>query len=49
MTPGANLLFQAADALHEKLVQVRTDDTDELEPLEQRVGFVLGLVQHALD
>ena len=37
---GADLLLQAADALHEELVEVRRRDGEELDPLEQRVGLV---------
>ena len=45
---GADLLFQAADTFHEKFVQIGADDTDELEPFQQRVGFVPGFVQNPL-
>ena len=38
------LLFEAADALHEELVQVRAGDRQELDPLQKWVllGFSLG-------
>ena len=45
--PGGDLLLQAADALHEELVEVRGRDGEELHALEQRLALVLGLVQHA--
>ncbi len=41
------LLAQARHADHEELVEVRAEDRQELDPLEQRVGGVLGLFQHA--
>ena len=44
---GGDLLFQAADALHEKFVQIATDDGEELHALEQRCLFLGGHVQHA--
>ena len=37
----------AADADHEELVEVRAEDGEELEPLQQRHGRVLGLFEHA--
>ena len=40
------LLLQSAHPLHEELVEVGVEDGDELQPLEQRVRRVLGLVQH---
>ena len=47
MHPGDDLLLQAADALHEKLVEIGRRDRQELEPLEQRIALVFGLVQNA--
>src|SRR5271168_1527643 len=44
--PGDDLLLQAADALHEKLVEIGRRDREELEPLEERVSFVLRLMQN---
>ena len=41
------LLAQARHADHEKLVQVRAEDRQELDPLQQRIGRILGLFQHA--
>ena len=41
------LQLQAADALHEELVDVRAGDGQELDALEQRVAVVLGLGEHA--
>ena len=40
-------LLEAADALHEELVERHGRDSQELEALEERVAIVLGLVQHA--
>ena len=42
---GSDLLLQAADALHEELVEVRGGDRQELHTLEQRGSFVVRLVQ----
>jgi hypothetical protein len=44
--PRPDLLLEAADALHEKLVEIGTDNRHELDPLQQRGAFVLRLVQH---
>jgi hypothetical protein len=38
----------ARHAHHEKLVEIRTHDRQELEPLEQRHARVLGLFEHTL-
>jgi hypothetical protein len=43
---GAQLLLEAADALHEEFVEIGVDDGQELDPLQQRCALVLGLVQH---
>ena len=43
---SAQLLLEPANALHEELIEVGADDGQELEPLQQRVSRVLGLVQH---
>jgi hypothetical protein len=42
----ADLLLEAADALLEELVDVRADDREELDALEQRQPVILRLVQH---
>ncbi len=42
------LLAQAGHADHEELVQVRAEDREELDPLEQRVGRVLRFFEHPL-
>src|SRR3546814_3146863 len=42
-----DLLLQAGDANLEELVQVAGKDQQELEPLQQRVGLVQRLLQHA--
>jgi hypothetical protein len=42
-----DLLLDAADADHEELVEVRVEDRQEPQPLEQRVLRVLGLFEHA--
>ncbi len=39
---------QAADAHHEELLQVRPEDADEVQALEQRNALVGALVEHAL-
>ena len=41
-------LLEGRDAYFEELVQVRTDDGEEFEPLEQRLGRVLSLFENAL-
>ena len=46
---GGNLLLEAADALHEELVEDRARDREELHPLEQRGSLVLSLVKDSLD
>ena len=43
-----DLLFEARDADFEELVEVRADDAEELHPLQQRVGWVERLLQHAM-
>ena len=43
----ADLLLEATDALLKELVDVRRDDRNELEALEQRRAFVGGFLQHA--
>ena len=47
MQAGTDLLLQAADALHEELVEIRADDRDELHALEQGRARILGLPQDA--
>ncbi len=46
---GCHLLLEAADALHEELVENRASDGDELHTLEQGGSTVLGFVKDALD
>ena len=41
-------LLEGRDAYFEELVQVRTDDGEEFEPFEQRLGRVLSLFENAL-
>jgi hypothetical protein len=43
----AHLRRQAGHAHHVKLVEVRSHDRQELHPLEERVRFVLRLLQNA--
>ncbi len=45
---GADLLFQAADALHEELIEIVADDRQKLHALEQRRAAIFSLVQHPL-
>ena len=42
-----DLLFQSADALHEKFIQIAADNGKELDALEQGCLFISGHVQHA--
>ena len=42
------LLVQARDANHEKLVQIRAEDGQELQPLEHWPGAIARLIEHAL-
>ena len=44
---GTDLLFESADALHEELIQIGTDNGDEFETLQKRCTLVLGLMQYA--
>ena len=44
---GADLLLQAADALHEELVHVAGGDGEELDPFEQDGALVAGFVENA--
>ena len=48
ITSVVDELFQRGDADFEELVQVRTDDGEEFEPFEQRLGRVLSLFKNAL-
>ena len=41
-----DLLLEAADALHEELVEVGRRNREKLEALEQRISFVFGLMQN---
>ena len=45
--PRDDLLLQAADALHEELVEVGRGNREKLEPLEQRISFVFRFMQNA--
>jgi hypothetical protein len=47
--PGRHLLLEAANALHEELVEDRARDREELHPLEQRGSAVLRLVQNTFN
>ncbi len=42
-----HLLADAGDTHHEKLVHVRAEDGQELQPLEQGIGFIQGLIEDA--
>jgi hypothetical protein len=42
------LVEQARDPDHEELVEVRAEDREELDALQQRVGRILRFFQHAL-
>ena len=44
---AVDLLLDAGHADLEKLVEVRGEDGEELDPLQQRLGGVLRLLQHA--
>ena len=48
ITSVVDELFEGGDADFEELVQVRTDDGEEFEPFEQRLGRVLSLFKNAL-
>jgi len=41
-------LFESGDANFKELVKVRTDDGEEFQPFEQRLGRVLSLFENAL-
>jgi len=41
-------LLEGRDAYFEELVEVRTDDGEEFEPFEERLGRVLSLFENAL-
>ena len=45
--PGDRLLLEAADPLHEKFVEVRRGDGQELHPLEQRIALIQRLGEDA--
>ena len=45
---GDHLMLQSADALHEKLVDGRASDGEELHPLKERIAVVFGFGQYAL-
>ena len=42
-----DLLFNAGNTDLKKLIQIRTDDTKELHPLDQRLRGVLRFLQNA--
>lgn len=44
---GFQLRRQASHADHEEFIQVGAENRQELDTLQQRVSFVLGLFQHA--
>ena len=44
---GLNLLGKTGNANHEELIQIRSEDGKELGALEQRVGIVERLFEHA--
>jgi hypothetical protein len=44
---GADLLLEAAHALHEELVEIGAHDGEKLDPFQQGRPRVLGLVEHA--
>ena len=46
--PGIDLVMHAGDADHEELVEVRDEDGQELQPLDQRQRLVLGELQDAV-
>ncbi len=43
-----DLLLDRGDANHEELVEIRSVDRDELQPLEQRIARVERLLEHAI-
>jgi hypothetical protein len=45
---GGGLLFEAADALHEELVEVRAGNGQELDAFQERVPIAFGLSEDAL-
>ena len=46
-TPGFDLLLEARHPHHEELGQVRGDDREELQPLEEWIPLVEGFLQDA--
>ena len=42
-----NQALEPRDPHHEKLIEVRAEDRQKLDPLEQRHAFVLGFFKHA--
>ena len=46
--PRLDLVVHAGDADHEELVEVRGEDREELQPLDQRQRLVLGQLEHAV-
>jgi hypothetical protein len=48
ITSVVDELLEGGDADFEELVQVRTDDGEEFEPFEERLGRVLSLFENAL-
>ena len=46
--PGDDAALEAGDAHHEELVEVAREDREEVRPLEQGQGRILGEFEHAL-
>jgi hypothetical protein len=45
---GFRLGLQSRHAHHEEFVEIRSDNGEKLHPLEQRIAFVQGFLDHAL-
>ncbi len=48
MNPGSNLLLQAGNAHHEKLVQIGAHNREKLHPLQERIAFILSFFQNSI-
>src|SRR4029077_1066330 len=46
MDASSDLLLEAADALHEKFVEIGSGDGEELKPFEQRIARVFSFRKH---
>jgi hypothetical protein len=46
--PGFRLLDQAGDPDHEELIEILVKDTQELDPLQERVAFIHRLFQNPI-